>query len=341
MIDLRADAARHNRLLADRLDQLVPTLLAETGIDCWVLIGREYAEDPVLKTMLPAEWLSARRRTILVLTRTRRLAVARYGVGTLFEAVWDPTQEPNQWEALNTLLVELDPPVIGIGTSAHQAHADGLTATEHAAFMNALEPSLKRRVVAADVLGIRWLETRLPEERADFEEAAELAHSILRRGLSREVITPEVTTTEDVVWWYRQTVRDMGLGSWFHPSVSIQRATPEEPSGAFGGHGDAACPIICGGDLLHVDFGIILKGLCTDQQEHAYVLAAGEGSAPDGLSEGLRSSREAQDILLRSFVAGRSGNEILAAALKECRRDMVSTPRSTHTASATTAMGQE
>jgi len=320
VIDLRADADRHNRLLADRLDQLVPTLLAETGIDCWVLIGREYAEDPVLRTMLPAEWLSARRRTILVLTRTRRLAVARYGVGEFFEAVWDPTHEPNQWEALNSLLVELDPPVIGIGTSADQAHADGLTSTEHAAFLTALEPTLRQRVVAADVLGIRWLETRLPEERADFAEAAELAHSILRRGLSREAITPEVTTTNDVVWWYRQTVRDMGLDSWFHPSVSIQRATSEEPPGASGGHGNGSSSIISGGDLLHVDFGIVLKGLCTDQQEHAYVLAAGEGSAPDGLSEGLRSSREAQDILLRSFVAGRSGNEILAAALEECRR---------------------
>jgi Xaa-Pro aminopeptidase len=278
------------------------------------LIGREYAEDPVLKTMLPAEWLSARRRTILVLTRTQRLAVARYAVGTVFEPVWDPTQEPNQWEALNSLLVELDPPVIGIGTSANQAHADGLTATEHESFMTSLDPSLRRRVVAADVLGVRWLETRLPDERADFEEATELAHSILRRGLSPEVITPEVTTTDDVVWWYRQTVRDLGLDSWFHPSVSIQRATSEtSPAGA-----EDQASIISAGDLLHVDFGIVLKGLCTDQQEHAYVLAPGEGSAPNGLSEGLRRSREAQDILLGSFVAGRSGNEILSIALDEC-----------------------
>lgn len=329
MIDLRADAARHNRLLADRLDQLVPNLLAETGIDCWVLIGREYAEDPILTTMLPAEWLSARRRTVLVLTQTQRRAVARYPVGELFEPVWDPTQEPSQWEALNSLLVELDPSVIGIGTSVHQAHADGLTATEHQAFMTALAPSLRPRVVAADVLGVRWLETRLPAERADFEEATELAHSILRRGLSSEAITPGVTTTDDVVWWYRQTVHDMGLDTWFHPSVTVQRVS-SEASHSPSDTADSPTSVISGGDLLHVDFGITLKGLCTDQQEHAYVLKAGEGSAPPGLAEGLRRSREAQDILLRTFMTGRTGNEILSMALEECRHDGLDATIYTH-----------
>jgi Xaa-Pro aminopeptidase len=315
VIDLRTEARRHDQLLERRLDVLVPKLLDEAAIDCWVLIGREYAEDPVLATMLPAEWLSARRRTILVLTPTDRFAVARYPVGSLFRAEWDPGAEPDQWRRLAAILEDMDPAAIGIGTSTHQAHADGLTVSEHAQLLDALPPTLADRLVSAGTLGIRWLETRLPEERALLSEAAATAHGILRTALSAEVIIPGVTTTDDVVWWLRQRVHDAGLGSWFQPSVSTQRASDPEPVAGFAGR--PSTTTIGPGDLIHVDFGIVHHGLCTDQQEHAYVLRPGEEEAPAGLTEGLRAANRAQDILMSEFRSGRSGNEILAAALAE------------------------
>ena len=312
MIDLRAEAARHDSLLRRRLDVLVPRLLAETGIDCWVLIGREYAEDPVLATMLPATWLSARRRTILVLTPTTRLAVARYRVGELFPSTWDPDTEPDQWARLANVLADIDPDVIGVGISPVHAHADGLTVAEYEALTTALPSSLEARLTPADTLGVRWLETRLPEERGALEEATSLAHGILRRGLSSEAITPGATTTDDLVWWYRQVVHDAGLGSWFQPSVTIQRAS-DEPLGTD--------PTIEHGDLIHVDFGIVHQGLCTDQQEHAYVLTPGESEAPVGLTEGLVRANRIQDILVSAFELGVSGNEILMRALAEARSE--------------------
>ena len=97
-------------------------------------------------------------------------------------------------------------------------------------------------------------------------------------------------------------MHDAGLGSWFQPSVTIQRAGPIGAK-------------IEPGDLLHVDFGIIHRGLCTDQQEHAYVLRPGESAAPDGLTQGLSAANRIQDILLAEFVTGRTGNEILQSAL--------------------------
>ena len=306
MIDLRSEAAAHDELLVRRLDTLVPHLLAETGIDCWVLIGREYAEDPVLATMLPATWLSARRRTILVLTPEERFAVARYPVGDAFPGVWIPEEEPDQWTRLSALLAELDPDTIGVGMSVDQAHADGLTATERDALLDALPPYLRERVTSADVLGLRWLETRLPEERATLEDATRVAHGILRRGLSREAVTPGATTTTDLEWWYRQTVHDAGLASWFHPTVTVQRPT-EDP-------GDT----INAGDLVHVDFGIVYASLCTDQQEHAYVLAESERTAPEGLAQGLQSANQIQDLLMANFETGATGNEILRRTLDAC-----------------------
>jgi Xaa-Pro aminopeptidase len=305
--DLRSAAARRNELLTQRLNTLVPALLEESGIGAWVIIGREYAEGPVLRSMLPAEWLSARRTTMLVLTPSERFAVARYAVGDLFPSAWDPQITPNQWDRLAELLGQLDPGSIAIETSPHQAHADGLTSTLHTALKNALPRDLQGRLVPGGDLGIRWLETRLPEERQTLEEATRLAHGILRRGLSREAISPGVTTTDDLVWWYRQTVADAGLGSWFQPSVTIQR------------RGDSNSLVIDGGDLLHVDFGIVHEDMCTDQQEHAYVLEPGESRPPAGLTAGLRAANQIQDILIAEFSAGRSGNEILASALGRCR----------------------
>ncbi len=318
MIDLRAAAQRHNTLLTRRLDELVPPLLAETGIDCWVLIGREYAEDPVLKTMLPAEWLTARRRIILVLTKADRLAVSRYPIGDIFTSAWDPECEPDQWTALAHILTDLDPTTIGIGMSPDQAHADGLTATEHYALMHSLPDHLSKRVVPADGPGIRWLETRLPDERKTYETAAATAHAILRRGLSSDAITPGITTTEDLVWWYRETTYNEGLETWFHPTVAVQR--PET----------IGSDVIQRGDLVHVDFGVVSLGLCTDQQEHAYVLREGERSAPRGIASGIHRANRAQDILMGEFVSGRSGNEILAAALDQCQREELDATIYTH-----------
>jgi len=300
--DLRSQAHRHNERLRRRLDSLVPALLDETGVDAWVLLAREYAEDPVLASMLPAEWLSARRLTVLVLTKDQRFAVTRYPVGDLFPSAWDPEEEPDQWRRLAALLREIDPATIGTGTNPTQAHSDGLTATLRDRLLTELPDDLASRIVSAGELGVRWLETRLPDERAILAQAAAKAHDILRRGLSREAIEPGTTTTDDLVWWYRQTVHDLGLGTWFHPSVSVQR------------HG-APDSVIRPGDFVHVDFGIVWEGLCTDQQEHAYVLTPGEGDAPEGLRRGITRANRVQDILMSEFVTGRTGNEILASAL--------------------------
>jgi Xaa-Pro aminopeptidase len=317
MSDLRRDAAQHDDLLRRRLDTLVPALLDECGIDCWLLIGREYAEDPVLATMLPAEWLSARRRTVLVLTRTDRFAVARYPVGDLFRGVWDPDAQPDQWVRLVELLSELDPASIGVGTSPIQAHADGLTKSEYDRLVDALPAELTSRVVSGADLGVRWLETRLPEERETFAEATRIAHGILRRGLSTEAVTAGTTTTTDLAWWYRQTVHDAGLGSWFHPTVGIQRTGPIDE-------------VIRPGDLVHVDFGIVHRGLCTDQQEHAYVLRDGEDGPPAGLTRGLRRANLIQDILIDAFVEGRTGDEILRTALTQARSEGLNPTIYTH-----------
>ena len=107
ILPMRERATLINQILDDRLQNLLPSLMRREGIDMWVLISREYNEDPILKTMLPANWLSARRRTILVLfdpgegKPIERLAVARYAVDSLFKKSWDKEKQPINGTALS------------------------------------------------------------------------------------------------------------------------------------------------------------------------------------------------------------------------------------------------
>lgn len=316
VLSMRERAEVRDAWLAERLETVVPALMRRAGVDLWIVSGREYNEDPVLETMLPATWRSARRRTILVFHDTgeevERLAVARYDVGP-FPRAWDPEAQPDQWARVTEIVAERDPGAIAVNRSPTFALADGMTDTEFDGLVAALPDAYRQRVVPADDLAVGWLETRTPSELAVYPTVVRLARSILHEGLSEAAITPGVTTTDDLAWWYRDRVRELGLTAWFHPGVSVQRAEGGERDGDFSGR-DAAS-VIRPGDLVWVDFGIEYLGLHTDTQQMAYVLQPGETSAPTGLVEGLSAANRVQDHLTSAFATGRTGNEILAAAL--------------------------
>ncbi|MEJ7671600.1 MAG: hypothetical protein WKF59_02540 [Chitinophagaceae bacterium] len=136
ILPLKERAIVQDALLKDRLENLLPALMRKEGIDMWLIVAREYNEDPVAKTMLPGTWLNARRRTILLFTDkgvkdgVEKLAVARYDIGTMFKGAWIPEKEPNQWKRLAELISERSPKKIGINISPQFAHADGLTKGE-------------------------------------------------------------------------------------------------------------------------------------------------------------------------------------------------------------------
>jgi Xaa-Pro aminopeptidase len=325
----RERAALRDAWLEHRLTSLVPRLMEEHGIDAWVLAAREYNEDPVLSTMLPATWMAARRRTILVFTdRGRsRAAVSRYAVGEAFPGIWDPEAEPDQWARLARHLADADPGRIAVDRSPASAFGDGLSAAEHDALVQALPERLRGRVVSAEPLAIGWLETRTDAERDAYRGVCAVAHEILAEGLSGRTIVPGTTTTEDLEWWLRDRVAGLGLDVWFHPTVSVQRA------GGADRESFAAAPpdtTIEPGDLIHVDFGIVYLGLHTDMQQHAYVLRSGESAPPAGLVEGLVVGNRLQDLLLAEFAEGRTGNEILAAARAAAEREGIRPKIYTH-----------
>ncbi|MAN86585.1 MAG: Xaa-Pro aminopeptidase [Algoriphagus sp.] len=312
-----------------RINSLLPQLMTETGVDMWIVISREYNEDPVIRTMLPATWMAARRRTILVMYQPKpnspveTYAIARYDVGKAFKRAWNPEQQPDQWKALINLVASKNPQKIGLNYAKDYGHADGLTYSEHQAFVNQLPNALKSKVVSAQTLAVRWLETRTEQEMSTYRHVQQLAHDIIQEGLSEKVITPGKTTTEDVVWWYREKIKEMKLDTWFHPTVDIQRP---DPSSNEANRSFAVRPsemTIMPGDLLHIDFGITYLRLNTDTQESAYVLKPGETEVPVFLQQAFEVGNRLQDILTENYVAGRTGNEILRASRQKMESEEI------------------
>jgi Xaa-Pro aminopeptidase len=320
-LTLREQGRIRDEWLGTRLATIVPHIMERAGVDCWVLVAREYNEDPVVATMLPATWLNARRRTILVFTDfgRERVAIARYAVGTAFPAGWSPDEQPDQWQRLAEYLEAANPQRITVNVSPEFSLADGLAASDHAALLQVLPGHLQERIVPGHELALGWLEMRTPDEMELYPDVCRRAHGILRRSLSREVIAPGTTTTEDVEWWLRQTVADEGYGTWFHPTVSVQRHVEGLAPESFSARPPKST--ILAGDLVHIDFGIVYLGLHTDQQQHGYVLRDGELAAPAGLTGGVAAANRAQDLLAAEFASGRIGNEILEAALDRCRQE--------------------
>jgi Xaa-Pro aminopeptidase len=313
-LPLRAQAELRNAWLRERLDLVIPAVLERAGLDMWLVIAREYNEDPVIMSLLPEPAMSARRRTILCFARrpdggADRLTLDRYGHGDFYARAWNPDVE-SQDACLARIVATRNPARIGVNVSDIFPFGDGLSHSEHRRLMSAIGPEYAARLVGAEAAAVGWLETRTPAEIDAYPQIVAMGHALIARAFSRAVISPGVTTTADLVWWMRQTMHDAGLRAWFQPTVEIQ---------APGQRYDSQDPrtTIMPGDLLHCDVGFVYLGLCTDQQQHAYVLRTGETDAPAGLRAALAAGNQLQDILVGAMMVGRTGNSVLASALEQ------------------------
>ena len=327
ILPLREQAAVQDQWLKIRLDTLIPGLLERENMDMWIVVCREYNEDPVIMSLLPAESMSARRRTILVFARSEdkveRLTLSRYGYEGFYEAAWDPDEE-DQLECLGRIVRERDPKRIGINASSTFAFGDGISHTEFQLVSDALREPFASRLITAENLCVRWLERRIPGEITAYPRLIETGHQIIARAFSTEVIHAGITTTEDVVWWMRQTMQDAGLSAWFQPTIDIQ--APGQT------YKDTENPriTIMPGDLLHCDMGFHYLGLATDQQQHAYVLRAGETDAPEGIRAALQDGNRLQDIHMAEMKVGRSGNDVLLSVLTKAKNEGIRPQIYTH-----------
>lgn len=304
----RDRATKVNQWLEWRLDNIIPELLQREQIDTWIVMCRETNEDPVFWSMLPEPLMHARRLTVLIFHNygDERGVVRLSGGGSLaggFIGTWKDRSK-SQWESLADLIKELDPKKIGINVSETHRSADGLSASLHQQLVSHLAPKYRDRLVSAEKLSIGWLETRSEDELAFYRHLCGIAHDLIHEFYSNGVITPGITTCQDVVWWIRNRITLLGLETWFQPTINVQRHPDlqekykDEPD------------IIRHGDLIHCDVGIHYMRLCTDMQWHAYVCHPWETDAPDGLKQALANAVRVADIFMGEFKEGATGHTI-------------------------------
>ena len=330
VLPLRERAGVYNEILQWRLDNILPAILREEGVDMWVVINFEYDEDPVYMTLVPEPIMSARRLSILVFHDSpdgfKKLTANWHGAGSaggMYENIFtDRSQGANyQFTVLADYIAEHDPQTIAIDYAPHYdylddfSHGNGLSAFHLDLLKQALDGKYVDRLVPGEPIARRWYETRSPRELSLYRHMVGMGHDLIREFFSNAVITPDVTTTADVQWWIRQRINDLGLDTWFHPSIDIQRS-PEDAERY--GRGDE---VIRRGDLLHCDVGISYLGLNTDMQHNAYVLRIGETEAPAGIRELLRKGNRLQEIHIEESKVGRSGNDILNTILERGRAE--------------------
>lgn len=320
---LRVQARIQQEWANKRVGEVIPMLMREHGVDMWILSMQEYEEDPVFWGIKAPTTFAARRRSIYVFhdpgngQEFEKLALGGGSQGGIFEAFTstraaDAQGQPElggneQWNLLRELVEDRDPEVIAVNIDEYWAFADGLGAGEWEALQRALGPEYLTRVRRVPRLAVEFIAHRLPEMMPIYLEREETVHAIVSEAFSNAVITPGVTTTEDVQWWIREKIQSLGMTTWFHPSVDIQRAG-EIPPGP---------RIIQPGDILWTDLGTVAMNLHTDTQHLGYVLRAGETEVPEGIRMCMASSNRMQDILLANMEVGRTGNEILAGALAQ------------------------
>jgi Xaa-Pro aminopeptidase len=323
---LRTQAERQQAWLKERLETVLPGLMRKYGVDMWVVPMREYNEDPVFSAIVSPATFAARRRTIYVFFDrgpahgVERIALGGSSQGGLYQAVRSTKQVTaavagrraelwgdQQWQVLREVIEARQPKVIGIDISRSFAFADGLTAGEYEGMRRALGVKWTRRFRRSEGLPVDLIAARLPDEQRFYNDLARLTWVVIDSMFSSAQVKPGVTRTSDLVWYFRQRVNDLGLGTWFQPSIEVQRKGVHDEE-----LGDD--PVIQRGDVLHCDVGITALRLNTDIQHMAYVLRDGETDAPAGLRRALANSNRMQDIMMEEVRPGRSGNEILASA---------------------------
>ena len=311
-----------NNWLKWRLENIIPELMRREGIDMWLVINREYNEDPVYMSLVPEPVMYARRTSILIFhdrgeeMGVDRLSGSYYGMGEWYKATW-VDKKKLQFESLADFIKKHGPKKIGINVSSRWAFGDGLSVAMKKKMEEALGPELSARFVSAENLCVGWLEKRSPMELSAYRHICGIAHDIIREFFSNKIITPDITTTDQVVWWIRDKFRNLKLDTWFQPSISIQRQKSE--AAKYSDSDDKN--VIRRGDLLHCDVGIKYLGMCTDMQWQAYVCKIGEDDAPGGLKEALSRANRVGEIFMNEFQYGRSGQEITDSAMKKAENE--------------------
>ncbi|MBQ4254336.1 MAG: M24 family metallopeptidase [Erysipelotrichaceae bacterium] len=318
ILTLKQRAQLTDEILKERIATVLKSAMEETGIKCWLILSKEYCEDPMFKLLTPAMFLTARRVTILILHHDGEKVQAHSccqvhdeSLEAIYPNIYTDKQK-TLYQTLNEFLLSINVDKIGIDVSPSYAYFDGLTKGVHQKLIDNLDPQLTARFVPAEQLGLRYAETRSKRELEIYPHVMRIAEEVIEQAFSSDFIKPGITTTDDVEWFMMERVKEKGMDFWFSPDVNLQNGSSSNPMQ----NGDI---VINKGDLLHCDFGITYLNLNTDTQRLAYVLKDGETEIPAELKQAYDENMKFHQIVMETFEQGKTGNQVLKEALEKGR----------------------
>ena len=315
---LKEQYALKDQCLKERLEIILPQVMEDADVDMWIVASKEYHEDPTFKAMVPAEYLTARRITMFAFSKEAdgihrySLSMPDKSVAKFYESKWQFGKE-DQMVALKRLIEEKDPKRIALNMSKEFAVCDGFSIGLYQMFKESLGEDIMNKMVNDDLLAMKFMEIRTPTELKLMPEVMSVAHDIMERMYTTDVIKPGITTTNDLEWFMKEEVNKLGLTYWFEPTMDLQRKNGDESR-------YDSC-VIQKGDLLHCDFGIYYMNMCTDTQRLGYVANDDEDTMPQYLLDGMKVGNRFQDIVRENMIVGRTGNEVFEAAMKQAKEE--------------------
>ena len=320
LLPLERQAQLSTQILRERLETVLPWAMEQSGIDLWLVMGKENGEPPIFKTMLTWDMPHARRSTILAFHydaasgKARPMSIGPQSpeMAELYENVMEPGE--TVWQCVARLVEQLNPRKIGVERSDLYGFCDGLTETFARSLEAVLPEAARQRLCSAEDLSVRWLQRVTPTELRTMEVLTEVTQDIIDLTFHRKNLKAGTTTT-DLEWFMRNTINRLGFDFWFGPDIDLQRKGGSSTR-MFG-------EVIQPGDLLHCDIGIVGRfvQLHTDIQRLAYVLKEGETEVPASLAALLAKGNRLQDMVAASFRLGASGNEIFTAAVARAKEE--------------------
>ncbi len=287
----------------DKFDYILPEVMRENAIDMWITVMREGLHDPLYED-LGRGYVGGVGYYIFTDRGGDRIERVALGIGGyLLERNGAYDIVTGSFD-LRAFVTERDPQRIGVNMAENIGAADGLSYTMHGALVETLGDPYGSRLVSAEKLISDFRSRRVASEIIAFGNAGEISRNIAERALSNDVITPGMTTLEEVAWWMQDQLLDRGLGSSFDmPSVYI--------TGPSGIEAISSDRIIQRGDLLMIDWGVGLMNLYTDVKRIAYVLRDNETVVPAGIQNAFDQALAVREVIRRTIKPGRTAADML------------------------------
>lgn len=321
ILPARQQAALINEMVRERLDTILPRAMEAAGLDVWLILCQEDDLDPLFKTMIPMDTWSPILSMLAFVKdggSVRRYNICGTNTHDLYERLYEGQLEEKQWPRLVEMLEARDPKRIGINTGNVAWAGGGLTQFLYRELLEKLPEKYHARLVSAEAAAVLWAGTLTETEKTLFSRVSALGQYMIRACFNDGVVTPGVTTIDDLVWHYWQHSLDLGLDLAFRPFFKIkrdQRETRYAPN------------VVSPGDVIHCDVGIKYLRLNSDHQHLAYVPRRGETDVPRGLKARMADTNLLQDIYMAGFRHGASGNEMLGEMLAKARAAGLQEPR--------------